>query len=1185
MTSLELKTSGFVYADIYQADRLPQLDTLFQQFLEQQAPALGTQFHSYRDGAQLDVVAESELLIAVARHLEEFLVTIFDVAENRDELRRQQLLDDPVHAFKEKFVKPRVRRKRQQARSFDELDLLLAAHLGDEAGADRELAVGRLWLHGAETGDAELLDLLDEWCWAAYNTPEGKVSVSGWTSFRLPHKVEYMKLVPTTRREDDPAGRVAGLPHAQRRRDGFGLTDRRFSLRETMDQVHYCVYCHSHDGDYCSKGFPDKENGGFRVNSLGVELTGCPLEERISEAHTLKLEAYTLAALSVIMIDNPLVPATGHRICNDCMKGCIYQKQDAVDIPQIETRILTDVLGWRWGFEIYYLLTRWNPLNRARPYALPHHGTKVLCVGAGPAGFNLSHHLLQDGFGVVAIDGLKIEPLPEQWTGTALRTPAPIENVSALNEPLDQRVMAGFGGVAEYGITVRWDKNFLKLVYLVLARNPCFRVYGGVRFGGTMTIDDAWDLGFEHIALATGAGKPTVIPVKNNLAKGIRQASDFLMALQLTGAAKKDSLANLQVRLPALVIGGGLSAIDTATEVQAYYVGQVEKLLERYERLVATGGWQDSFTAADREIFEEYLEHGQWVRAERLRAKAKGEAPNFTPLLRAWGGVTVVYRRGMNESPAYLRNHEEIEKALQEGIFYAEGLDPVEARLDDSGHVSAMIFKRLSRDADGHWRDGGEQIELPARAVFVAAGSIPNTVYNREHPGTFEMDGKYFATYRQGGAGREMERAVRVGNCKSAGVGFLTSYQNGDRRISMYGDNHPQFQGSVVKAMASGKRGAREIAALFAHRLKTPIDPDGVQHHAWTDFVAGLDGWLCPVVTAVERLGDNVVSVTVRAPMAARNWQPGQIYRLQNFNTRADRARGTVLQMEGMAIDGIDVDKQSGEIRLLVNEVGTTSRIAARLPKGEPVVLMGPTGTGLPIPREQTVTVMGGHSAVTSTIDGSTAWREAGNRVIFIGHFPSRERAQQVQSVMEILTDQVIWILDEGPGLQCSRPQDFCFTHGIDDFLQACLETTGVYSGWLAATDTLLLSDHPSAMDKISDALRTTLRHLLKPTLKALVAVNSPMQCMMKEVCAQCLCQHHDPETKQPTSVVFSCFNHHQPLFQVDFGNLKARQGQNSVQEKISNLWLSHVLEEGCNHHGTRNDKPGSTGVSPEGVN
>ncbi|HUW27556.1 MAG TPA: FAD-dependent oxidoreductase, partial [Sulfuriferula sp.] len=687
MTSFELKLPGFKYGDVYEAERLPVLDELFLRFLAERDNALATQFQTYRNNAEIGAVEESGLLIEVAHCLEDFLVGAFGVEAARSGLRRQQLLDEPVHAFKEKFIKPRVRRKRAATRPFALLDTLLEQRLGAQHPTDRELAVARLWVLAVESGTDDILGLLEEWAHAAYNTPEGRKRVAGWVSFKLPQKIEYMKLVPTLPMENDPAGRVGGLPERQRRRDGFGLTDPRFNLREAMDHVHYCVYCHDHEGDFCSKGFPDKENGGFRTNSLGVELTGCPLEERISEAHTLKLDNYTLGALAVIMIDNPLLPATGNRICNDCMKGCIYQKQDPVDIPQIETRILTDILNWPWGFEIYYLLTRWNPLNRARPYALPHHDTRILCVGAGPAGFNLSHHLLQAGFGVVAIDGLKIEPLDEAWTGSAGRIPLPIEHVSDLNEPLDERVMTGFGGVAEYGITVRWDKNFLKLVYLTLARNRYFRVYGGVRFGGTMTIDNAWTLGFEHIALATGAGKPTVIQIKNNLAHGIRQASDFLMALQLTGASKKDSLANLQVRLPALVIGGGLSAIDTATEVQAYYVLQVEKLLERHERLSSTGRWVVSLSAVEQEILEEFLAHGRLIRAERLRARLADEAPDFAPLLRAWGGVTVVYRRAMNESPAYLRNHEEIEKALQEGIFYVQGLDPAEAMMDVAGHV------------------------------------------------------------------------------------------------------------------------------------------------------------------------------------------------------------------------------------------------------------------------------------------------------------------------------------------------------------------------------------------------------------------------------------------------------------------------------------------------------------------
>ena len=101
--------------------------------------------------------------------------------------------------------------------------------------------------------------------------------------------------------------------------------------------------------------------------AFGVTLAGCPLEEQISEFHKLRAEGWPVGALAMICVDNPMAAATGHRICNDCMKSCIYQKQDPVDIPQSETRVLKDVLALPWGFEIYSLLTRWNPLNLRRP--------------------------------------------------------------------------------------------------------------------------------------------------------------------------------------------------------------------------------------------------------------------------------------------------------------------------------------------------------------------------------------------------------------------------------------------------------------------------------------------------------------------------------------------------------------------------------------------------------------------------------------------------------------------------------------------------------------------------------------------------------------------------------------------------------------------------------------------------
>src|SRR3970040_1773973 len=299
------------------------------------------------------------------------------------------------------------------------------------------------------------------------------------------------------------------------------------------------------------------------------------------------------------------------------MKSCIYQKQEPVDIPQAETRTLKDVLELPWGFEIYSLLTRWNPFDLRRPCPKEASGKRILVVGLGPAGSPLAHHLMNDGHTVVGIDGLKIEPLEGALSGVdALgnRVPfRPVRDVRELVEPLDARVMAGFGGVAEYGITVRWDKKFLKIIRLLLERRRQFAMFGGGRFGGTLTIDEAFADGFDHIALCAGAGRPTVLEIPNGFARGVRAAWGFLLALQLTGAAKRESIANLQIRLPIVVIGGGLTAIDTATESLAYYAVQVAKFLERYEAL----GEEPAWNAEERQIAQEFIAHAKALRAAR----------------------------------------------------------------------------------------------------------------------------------------------------------------------------------------------------------------------------------------------------------------------------------------------------------------------------------------------------------------------------------------------------------------------------------------------------------------------------------------------------------------------------------------------------------------------------------------
>ncbi|MDT7602906.1 MAG: hypothetical protein QOF61_903, partial [Acidobacteriota bacterium] len=387
------------------------------------------------------------------------------------------------------------------------------------------------------------LRLVETWASVHMTRAEAKARVRGWVSFHTPHPLDYEHLVQLERPNADLPEQMRGLDQNLRRRVGFSLTDARATRREVLDEVNYCLYCHERDKDSCSKGLHEKD-GSYKRNPLGIVLEGCPLDEKISEMHVLQTRGDSIGALALVIIDNPMCPGTGHRICNDCMKSCIFQKQEPVNIPQAETGVLTDVLALPYGFEIYSLLTRWNPLNAKRPYALPYNGRNVLVVGLGPAGYTLAHYLLNEGFGVVGIDGLKIEPLEELLTGDGgRRVPRAVRDVREIETSLERRVLAGFGGVSEYGITVRWDKNFLTLVHLTLARRERFRFYGGVRFGGTLSIEDAWSLGFDHIAIASGAGRPTIIGMKNNLVRGIRKASDFLMALQLTGAFKQDAMA------------------------------------------------------------------------------------------------------------------------------------------------------------------------------------------------------------------------------------------------------------------------------------------------------------------------------------------------------------------------------------------------------------------------------------------------------------------------------------------------------------------------------------------------------------------------------------------------------------------------------------------------------------------
>ncbi|MBC8647154.1 MAG: FAD-dependent oxidoreductase, partial [Thermoanaerobaculia bacterium] len=1008
--------------------------------------------------------------------------------------------------------------------------------------------------------DAELLSFLETllqryalWCRWRLEDPRLAPGIADWPSFHLPETLDYSNLVHTERpRPELPEERIGPLGR-RRRRDGFGLTDPRMNRRDVLGETHYCLLCHEREKDSCSKGFFDAKTATFARNPLGVALPGCPLDEKISEMHQLRREGDSVGALALVCIDNPMCPGTGHRICNDCMKGCIFQKQEPVDIPQIETGVLTDVLALPWGVEIYGLLTRWNPLAPARPFALGYNGMNVLVVGLGPAGYTLAHYLLNEGFGVVGIDGLKIEPLPAAWTGADGHGILPIRDYVSISRPLDRRPLAGFGGVSEYGITVRWDKNFLTLLQLTLARRRRLAILGGIRFGGTLSAEQAFDAGFDHVAVAAGAGRPTIIGMKNNILRGVRKASDFLMALQLTGAFKEEALANLQVELPALVIGGGLTAIDTATELLAYYPVQCEKTLARYERMAAEKGEtavRAMFEREELEILDRQLTHGTEIRRERERAAAAGEKPDLARLCQQWGGVSIVYRRAMEESPAYRLNHEEVIKALEEGIRFLEGLEPEEAVPDDSRHLAAVRFRRSG---------GGEILELPARNCLVAAGTTPNITYEKEFPGTFPLDARrrFFLPHRAVARG---DGSYRLDPAPpDAEDAFFTGYERGGRFITFFGDNHPAYNGNVVKAMASARRGYREITSVLTgaasddHR---PVRPD----EDWERFRGRIDEALTARVVEVNRLTPTIVEVVVRAPAASANFQPGQFFRLQNLEAHAPRVAGTPLLIEPLALTGAWVDAERGLLSLIALELGGSSRLCAVLRPGEPVVVMGPTGSATELPEGGTVMLCGGGlgNAVLFSI-GKKA-RQRGNRVVYFAAYKKAEDFYRREE-LEAAADVLVLSVDRGETIPARRPTDREFVGNIIEAMLAyATGKLGVPEIPLSEVDRVIVIGSDRMMAAVARARHGVLAPHLNPRHVGIGSINSPMQCMMKEVCAQCLQRHVDPVTGEEKEIVFSCFNQDQLLDEMDWENLAARLRQNTVSEKLTGLWLDGLL-------------------------
>jgi predicted hydrolase (HD superfamily) len=116
----------------------------------------------------------------------------------------------------------------------------------------------------------------------------------------------------------------------------------------------------------------------------------------------------------------------------------------------------------------------------------------------------------------------------------------------------------------------------------------------------------------------------------------------------------------------------------------------------------------------------------------------------------------------------------------------------------------------------------------------------------------------------------------------------------------------------------------------------------------------------------------------------------------------------------------------------------------------------------------------------------------------------------------------------------------------------------------LQQAERIIVIGSDGMMRAVAYAVRHGLKSYFMEDVKIIGSINSPMQCMMKEICAQCLQKHvFKVDGVMKERYVYSCVNQDQDLDLVDFEHLNARLKQNAVQEKCMRSYFMHLEQTG----------------------
>ena len=236
------------------------------------------------------------------------------------------------------------------------------------------------------------------------------------------------------------------------------------------------------------------------------------------------------------------IPAFIEKVANEDMEGAYKILSASSSLPavcgrvcpqekQCESKCVRGIKGESVAIgRLERFVADWHRKNStALPEKPVSNGHKVAVVGSGPSGLTAAGDLAKLGYSVSVFEALH-----------------------------------SAGGVLVYGIPeFRLPKSIvadeienLKALGVEIATNTVI--------GKSLTVDDLFDMNYEAVYIASGAGLPRFMGIKGESLKGVYSANEYLTRINLMKAYKPDSKTPIKKSKSVAVVGGGNVAMDAA---------------------------------------------------------------------------------------------------------------------------------------------------------------------------------------------------------------------------------------------------------------------------------------------------------------------------------------------------------------------------------------------------------------------------------------------------------------------------------------------------------------------------------------------------------------------------------------------------------------------------------------------